>query len=207
MPSGDVITRLPVPLDATATNKDNSGDQQTLFQKLSTIDVLAVQLIPFGDVITRLPVPVIDTATNNDSCGDQQTLRHSLSAADVLAVHVMPSGDVITRLLVPVPDTATNSDNCGDQQTLNHSLSAADALAVQVPPRLALPSLHSNVAPWYSATIDGTSNGKPDSVPDFLIKYVLLLAFVARASYSAWLRATVVVSLNGVKTALIRRIQ
>jgi hypothetical protein len=71
-----VITRLPVPLLATATNSDSCGDQQTLIQLLSAVDALAVQLIPLGDVITRLPVPEIATATNSDSSGDQQTLDH-----------------------------------------------------------------------------------------------------------------------------------
>ena len=76
MPSGDVITLLPVPLAATATNNDNEGDQQTERQSLFADEVRMVQVIPSGDVITLLPVPLFATATNNDNKGDQQTAIH-----------------------------------------------------------------------------------------------------------------------------------
>ena len=58
IPSDEVMTRLPVPVQATATKRPRSGDQHTLYQLLSTADVLAVQVIPSGEVITLLPVPV-----------------------------------------------------------------------------------------------------------------------------------------------------
>ena len=51
IPSGEVITRSPVPVYATATNKLSSGDQQTERQLLSLDGVRAVQVIPSGEVI------------------------------------------------------------------------------------------------------------------------------------------------------------
>jgi hypothetical protein len=89
IPSGLVMTRLPVPEPATATNINSSGDQHTLTQLLSAADVLAVHTMPSGLVMTRLPVPELATATNINSSGDQHTLTQLLSAADVLAVHVL----------------------------------------------------------------------------------------------------------------------
>ena len=74
VPFGDVITRLPEPVEATATNNDNCGDQHTEFQLLSAAEVLVDQLIPFEEVITRFPVPELETATNNPSSAAQQTL-------------------------------------------------------------------------------------------------------------------------------------
>ncbi|MNT92255.1 hypothetical protein D3C72_2335080 [compost metagenome] len=56
-PSGEVITRLPDPVDATAANRPISGAQTTVIQLLSAALVRIVQLIPSGLVITRLPVP------------------------------------------------------------------------------------------------------------------------------------------------------
>ena len=95
MPSGLVITRLPVPLAATAQNSDNSGDQLISYHELSAALVRAVQLTPSGLVITRLPVPLEATAQNSDNSGDQQTLNHVLSAALVREAHVpTPSGTV-----------------------------------------------------------------------------------------------------------------
>ena len=63
MPSGDVITRLPVPEPATATN--NPPPYTTSIQSLLAALVRAVHVIPSGDVITRLPFPERATATNN----------------------------------------------------------------------------------------------------------------------------------------------
>ena len=95
MPSGLVITRLPVPLMATAQNNDSSGDQQTLIHWLSAALVWAVQLTPSGEVITRLPTPLEETAQNSDRSGDQQTLNQVLSAALVREVQAAtPSGTV-----------------------------------------------------------------------------------------------------------------
>jgi hypothetical protein len=53
-----------VPDDATATNNNNSGDQQTEVQSLLADEVLAVHVVKSFDVITRLPVPEEETATN-----------------------------------------------------------------------------------------------------------------------------------------------
>ena len=52
----EVITRLPVPLLETATNKPLPNVTES--QKLSAADALDVQVMPSGLVITRLPVPV-----------------------------------------------------------------------------------------------------------------------------------------------------
>ena len=81
--SDDVITLVPVPEEATATNKFKLEAQHTLAQLLSLADVLDVQLIPSGDVITRFPVPLLETTTNNDNSGDQQTEVHVLSGVDL----------------------------------------------------------------------------------------------------------------------------
>jgi hypothetical protein len=62
IPSGDVCTRLPVPLLATATKR--LLPYVTARQLLSAALVRLVHAIPSGEVITRLPVPVIATATN-----------------------------------------------------------------------------------------------------------------------------------------------
>ena len=61
IPSGDVITRLPVPEEATATKMPFA--YVTIFQLLLAALVRDVHVIPSGDVITRLPVPVVDSAT------------------------------------------------------------------------------------------------------------------------------------------------
>ena len=94
IPSGLVITRLPVPVPATATNFSCpvGPPQVTPSQMLSTAEVWAVQVIPSGLVITRLPVPVPATATNF-SCpvGPPQVTEYQLlSAADVWPTHVVP---------------------------------------------------------------------------------------------------------------------
>ena len=87
IPSGLVITRLPVPVKLTATNKPLPYVID--LQLLSTAAVRPVQVIPSGLVITRLPVPVWLTATNKPLPYVIET--HSLSAADVRLVQVNPS--------------------------------------------------------------------------------------------------------------------
>jgi phage gp36-like protein len=87
IPSGLVITRFPVPVVETATNRPNSADQQTPCQKLSTALDLDVQLIPSGLVITRFPVPLPDTATNLSRSCDQHTESQMLSAALLRVTH------------------------------------------------------------------------------------------------------------------------
>jgi hypothetical protein len=91
MPSGEVITRLPVPVSATAAKRNRLGDQQTDFQPLSAALVRAVQVFPSGLVITRLPVPEAATATKILRDGDQQTSSHALSAALVSVDHTVPA--------------------------------------------------------------------------------------------------------------------
>ena len=125
------MTRLPVPVSATATNKESSLAQHTDIQPLSAADVLAVQVTPFGLVMTRLPVPEYATATNNDSSLAQHT-RQLLSNAEVLAVQVTPSGLVMTRLPVPLSATATNNESSLAQHTESQLLSAADVRVVHV---------------------------------------------------------------------------
>ena len=61
MPSGEVITRLPEPVPATATK--SPLPKATLDQLLSAADVREVHVMPSGEVITRLPVPEVATAT------------------------------------------------------------------------------------------------------------------------------------------------
>ena len=62
IPSGLVITRLPVPDVLTATNKPLP--YVTPRQMLSAAEERLVQVVPSGLVITRLPVPLLLTATN-----------------------------------------------------------------------------------------------------------------------------------------------
>ena len=121
-----------MPEAATATNKVNSGLQQTLIQPLTAPAVLAVHVIPSGLVIT-LSVPEAATATNKVNSGLQQTLIQPLTAPAVLAVHVIPSGLVITLSVLSYA-TATNRLNSGLQQTLPQPLTAPAVLAVQLIP-------------------------------------------------------------------------
>ena len=87
IPSGLVITRLPVPLPLTATNKPLP--YVTEYQSLFAADVRDVQLTPSGLVITRFPVPSTLTATNKPL--PYVTDHHQLSAADVRVVQLIPS--------------------------------------------------------------------------------------------------------------------
>ena len=63
MPSVLVITRLPAPVLATATN--SPFPFVTPNQLLAAAAAREVQVIPSGLVITRLPAPVKETATNS----------------------------------------------------------------------------------------------------------------------------------------------
>ncbi len=87
MPSGDVITRLPVPEVATATKR--LLPKVTLFQLLSTIETRLVHTMPSGEVITRFPVPEVATATKR--LFPKVTPYHTLSAAEVWLVHIIPA--------------------------------------------------------------------------------------------------------------------
>ena len=87
IPSGDVSTLSPVPLEATAQNKVKLGDQSMLRQKLLAADVLDVQLVPFVDVITKLVDPLA-TAQNKDKSGDHTKSFHALLADAVLLPHL-----------------------------------------------------------------------------------------------------------------------
>ena len=73
MPSLLIITRLPVPVLATATSRPSSGAQQIEVQLLSAGVWRRVQLRPSGEVITRWPVPLSLTATNSPSAAAQQS--------------------------------------------------------------------------------------------------------------------------------------
>jgi hypothetical protein len=68
-----VITRLPVPLLATATNRPSSGAQQTQVQLLLAGVWRRLQLRPSAEVITRFPIPLSLTATNSPSSAAQQS--------------------------------------------------------------------------------------------------------------------------------------
>ena len=122
------MTRLPLPLTATAQSSRSSGDQQTDCQPLSAAEVCDVHVMPSGLVMTRFPVPVNETAQNSRSSGDQQTEYQPLSAAEVCDVHVMPSGLVMTRFPATAATAATaqNSRSSGDQQTDCQLLSAVE---------------------------------------------------------------------------------
>jgi hypothetical protein len=76
MPMAEVMTRLPVPVIATATNRLSSLDQHTERQSLSAADVRTVQVTPSRLVMTRLPAPDLATATNRLSSLDQHTDHH-----------------------------------------------------------------------------------------------------------------------------------
>ena len=86
-PSGLVITRLPVPEEATATNKPFAYVTEN--QLLSAADARDVHVMPSGLVITRSPVPKkAATATNKPF--PYVTERQLLFVADVLNVHDSP---------------------------------------------------------------------------------------------------------------------
>jgi hypothetical protein len=95
------MTRLPDPLDATATKRPLP--YVTARQLLSAALVWLVQVMPSGLVMTRLPDPEDATATKRPL--PYVTARQLLSAALVWLVQVMPSGLVMTRL--PDPEVAT----------------------------------------------------------------------------------------------------
>jgi len=136
MPSGLVITRLPVPVTLTATNKPLP--YVTEYQELSAAEVRLDQVIPSGLVITLLPVPLALTATNKPlPYVIEYHRRISISsAAAVRLVQVIPSGLVITGLLARgSPVTATNKPL--PYATEYHWLSAATVRLVQVMPSAA----------------------------------------------------------------------
>jgi hypothetical protein len=81
------MTLSPVPDHETATNKFNSGLQQTDVQPLADAAVLLTQFMPSGEVITLLVVPPLSTAQNMPSSGLQQTERQALSTADICESH------------------------------------------------------------------------------------------------------------------------
>jgi hypothetical protein len=109
IPSGLVITRLPLPPLLTATNKllPLTVPYVTDCQALAAAAVRIVQVSPSGLVITRSnPDEAKPTATNK--LLPYVTPYQLLSAADIWLVQVIPSGLVITRLPTPLPLTATN---------------------------------------------------------------------------------------------------
>ena len=109
MPSGLVMTRLAVPLAATATNFCcPAGPPQVTEYQLLFGEVRVVHAMPSGLVMTRLSVPVFATATNF-SCpaGPPQVTEYQmLSTGEVCVVHVMPSARTVTAEFV---STVANS--------------------------------------------------------------------------------------------------
>jgi len=89
MPLGEVMTRFPVPVSATAQKRESSGAQHTEVQLLSAALARVVQVMPSGEVMTRLPVPLLLTVQKSPSSGAQQMPRQLLSAALALVVHVL----------------------------------------------------------------------------------------------------------------------
>lgn len=83
IPSGDVITPLPVLDDPTATNKLRSEDQHTAYHGFVVGVARAVQVKPSGDDITEFVTLLLDTATNKLRSADQHTLYHFVSAGVV----------------------------------------------------------------------------------------------------------------------------
>ena len=81
-----VITLLPVPEDATETERLFPCATET--HALSSALVLSVHVIPSIEVITRLPDPEVATATNSTPVYVTET--QSLSALVDLDVHVIP---------------------------------------------------------------------------------------------------------------------
>jgi hypothetical protein len=94
MPSEDVITLLPVPEFATATNNVKSGDQQSEVQLLSTADVLLIQVILSDEVITRLLVPVDEIATNKDNSDDHTIEVQLLLIEEFLVYQLFNNEDI-----------------------------------------------------------------------------------------------------------------
>jgi hypothetical protein len=84
IPSELVIMLLSVvPLSATATKRDSSGAQVTLFHTFAGA-VRDTHVIPSELVIMLvLVVPLRDTATKRDSSGAQVTLHHEFAAGEV----------------------------------------------------------------------------------------------------------------------------
>ena len=98
IPSGLVITRFPVPLFDTATNKDNLPAQQMLVHWLSTGVVRVVHVIPSGLVIARLPVPDDATAAYSDSSGAHATAVHEFAAAALRTVQELTVDEINPEL-------------------------------------------------------------------------------------------------------------
>ena len=100
MPSGLVITRLPVPVFATATNFSCpvGPPQVTDIHEFSAAEVCVVQVMPSGLVMTRLSVPWFATATNFccPAGPPQVTESQLLSTGEVCVFHVMPSARTVT---------------------------------------------------------------------------------------------------------------
>jgi hypothetical protein len=140
VPSGDVITLLPPPELATATNKFKELFQTIPCQLLSVAEVREVQdkvfgsaqVIPLLLVITLSSTPEVPTATNKELRLFQAKLVQELSAAEVLDVHTVPSGLVITLLPVPLLDTATKRPSEGLHSALVQLLSTGVVLVSQL---------------------------------------------------------------------------
>ena len=93
------MTRLPVPENATATNKESSGDQHTDSQPLSIAAFCAIQIAPSELVITRLPTPLYATVTNNDSSEDQHTECQPVFAVELRVVQLLTAATALAPLV------------------------------------------------------------------------------------------------------------
>src|SRR3989344_6110522 len=107
MPSGEVMTRFPVPVFDTATNRPLP--YVMLYQSLSATLVRDVQVMPSGEVMTRFPVPVIDTATNKPL--PNVTDRQKLSAALARDVQEVPADIISPTTSNPTPGLAVPMPN------------------------------------------------------------------------------------------------
>jgi hypothetical protein len=76
------MTRLPVPVSDTATNRPAPDPQHTLRHELAAAADCDDHAVPFDDVMTR-EVPLLDTATRSPRSSDQQTSSHTLFSAAV----------------------------------------------------------------------------------------------------------------------------
>ena len=138
----EVMTRLPVPVTATATNFSCPTGPPHVTEyhwlRLGAEEVRAVQAMPSGLVMTRLQALLGETATNFccPAGPPHVTEPHLLFEAEVREVQVMPSALVMTepKLLLSDP-TATNfSCPAGPPQITELQLLTGELSRVQAMP-------------------------------------------------------------------------
>lgn len=127
-----VITRLPVPVPATATNLVSAEDQHSENQALLSGTSRADHAPPLSLVITRLLLPVPDTATNSPRSAAHVTENQLLSLTAVVELQLTPFELVSTLFPAPAPvPTATNNPFSSDQHTENRVSVVAPGTAAQ----------------------------------------------------------------------------